>query len=236
MPRRSLTIGLTAVMLAGSALAASAEPITAVFDVRVFLRQTIFPDSSTTEPFHREFSLTLTYDPAQALETLAFGPYGLPSFSPVPLEGAPAPGFVPRSGFTQSQIFPTGTLVVRAQSSQTLVTADMQFFESVSIGNSGNVSAFASLPPLTALTFPAYLGLQAPGTVVPNFGFISSLLAVGADDPRLRIVESYTYLGTATLSPVDAPIVPEPATLALVGGGLALMARRGWRRARTPRA
>jgi hypothetical protein len=223
-------------MLAGSALTASGEPITAVFDVRVFLRQAILPTGSTTEPFHQEFPLTLTYDPAQALETLRFGPYGLPSFSPVPLEGATAPGFVPLSGFTQSQIFGSARLVVAAQASRSLVTADAQFLEAVTLSNSGAVSAFASLPPLTAQTFPSYLGLQAPGTVVPNFSFISSLLAVSPVPPQFRVVENYTYLGTATLRQVDPPIIPEPATLALVGGGLALMARRGWRRTRTTRA
>jgi PEP-CTERM motif len=91
----------------------------------------------------------------------------------------------------------------------------------------------------TPETFPSHLGLLGVGPVNPfNFGY-GVCLGVGpfgsdadactdATGPATQIVD---YVGTATLRETTSP-VPEPASVLLVGSGLAMFRACQKRRAR----
>jgi hypothetical protein len=219
---------LSALLVFSLSPQAIAEPITAVFDVTVNQRQLnrfAEPGTPPPSPFGPvTFSLLMTFDPARGTE---FNPYGLLSFSEVPLEGAsPVPG-VP---FSQPPIRITrhGSVFSEdliADVSAEAIANDNQFGEDFFWDRLVQMHGFVfdvmgPLPPFTPETFPVHLGTQ--GDAPWNFVFRSALLR------GEYTADSFTYFGTAAfreLLTTPEPI-PEPATLLLVGGGLAVLAKR----------
>jgi PEP-CTERM motif len=101
----------------------------------------------------------------------------------------------------------------------------------------------SSTPPqvISPDTFPVHLGSYGPAPLNPfNFTY-SACLGVGpfgtdadscsdAKGAATRIVE---YVGTATLRDMTPAPVPEPASLLLVGSGLAVLRSSQKRRSKT---
>ena len=77
-------------------------------------------------------------------------------------------------------------------------------------------------PAFTPFTFPSDL-VAGPS----NFSYSVSLR-----DRRTGLLQanSFAYSGFATLRQVQAPVIPEPTTVALVAGGLTLLWRKKMRR------
>lgn len=211
----------------------AAEPITAIYEVQIFERFSRIgpPSPGMTEPFTQQFLLSMTFDPAAAPGS---GVYGRPVFWPVPLAIPPSPSGLPlmEFGSTTHMATASGGFFARAQSS---------VFGSFNDGGNPTVydivltltgSLLASTPPAstTPETFPVHLTL---GSGFSNFVY-SSCLGVGPFGPgadscsdaqgaATRIVR---YSGRLTLLETTPAVIPEPATLALVGTGLVLLSRR----------
>jgi PEP-CTERM putative exosortase interaction domain len=207
---------------------AAADPISVLFDVQVFERLTGL--LSPFEPYDQRFSLRLTYDPALGSGT----DYGPASFSPgifeVPL---PLPSVPPGLSLSSSSF--TSHSVTHGDGTRYNATAAASVGGSI-IGQS-KYNAFLILensrpetnPVITPETFPAHLGL--PLGPFGQFNFQYGACAVyGNPHPEVGCFGSSFqlafYHGRATLTTVESPAVPEPATLALVGGGLAILASR----------
>ena len=236
--RRTLSIVLAT--LAIGATQASAEPITAVYDVQLFerfLRQDAGP--GVMEPFDQHFTLSMTIDPASAVP--GAGVYGMPSFSAVPLSvPRPPDDLVLSSSGSTTHIPTSGGAFARANASKfasgtidgnlVVYSVGLQLGGPIPVGTEPSIA--------TAETFPLHLDLARLGSFGPyNFSY-SACLGLGPFPPSAdsctdaRGVGSrmVTYLGTATLSSVELEPIPEPATLALVGSGLALLVRRTHRK------
>jgi hypothetical protein len=220
-----------AVLTVGT-IPARADPITAIYDVQVLQRDLLLGDP---EPFSQQFELRMSFDPDASSEANIYGPA---SFSSVPLTVPEVPAdLLPLrqiSGDTQHRLS-DGTVSAGArQFEHSFVQNEQTQREYVQITRL--IGIFASPPvTLTAENFPAHLGTKPLDS--GNF-FFTQWTCIGAlgercfDDPS-RYLKSYVeYSGIATLREVESPVVPEPATLALVGGGLALLAAKRRRRGR----
>lgn len=213
---------------------ARAEPITAVYDVQILNRfTTVAGVGRTEEPFLQQFALFMTFDPASS--TATGGVYGAPFFSPVPLDVPPPPeGFTLTSfGSTTHFALAGGGVVARASAGErgtgnpTINGSSSIYSRSVTLMG----SAGATFPPLevTPQNFPAHLALTPQ---LFNF-FYSACVGIvpfppTADNCNDAIgpgSQEVLYLGTATLRQVEQGPVPEPATFALVGSSLAILAR-----------
>lgn len=202
---------------------ARADPITAVYHVQVTDRMT--PASNPNWlPFEQEFMLQMTFDPALLAAVNTGHTYGPAQFSAVPLPavGPPAGVTLTTTGTTwhgqfqeNDNIEPFNLLAVASQH-EVHLGAEWHFFRSTRLAT--NILAPVPAPPYTAETFPHHVILDS----FP-FGYGVSLFQI---QPTVRLIDGIDYRGVATLVEVDgvAP-VPEPATLALVGGSLLLMAR-----------
>jgi hypothetical protein len=211
---------------------ARAEPITAVFDVTTSRRTSVV--TGLTEIFEQSFTLFMTLDPA---EPLPGSPYGPITFSPVPLPGPSAPSGLENFSTFQHSFHGPGLL--GGEEEEGNIAVDL--FARAIFGQSGffpgGTGEFATgvqlvsyvenvspLPTFTPGTFPAHLGLLGDNRF--NFEYFAELRRPFAPFSP----DSYGYLGRATFREVQAPVVPEPATVALVGGGLALLAATRQRR------
>jgi hypothetical protein len=213
---------------------ARADPITAVYNVQVLERR----DSilMPPEPFSQQFELRMSFDPDA---NGGFHIYGSVSFSSIPLAVPEQPTDLfplQRQGRTshyvaESAIFPHDPVV--------FASAEEVWFgfnDEAHRGYQRNIHLFGIFPnpPLTlnAENFPVHLGSVSPDHNSPFNFYFTDYLCVGAigedcfDDPSSYVKSYVAYSGIATLREVESPVVPEPATLALVGGGLALLAAR----------
>ena len=240
--RRTLSLALATLTIGATEIAA--DPITAVYDVQVyerFSRQGV--DPGVLEPFLQLFSLSITIDPDSPPGA---GVYGAPTFSAIPLPLPPPPdGLVLSSGGSTTHI-PT--------SSGAFAQASVRTFGSTTID--GNLVVYSaalqlggpmptgSQPALaTPETFFQHLDLARFGSFGPYNFTSSACLGVGpfppgadaCDDARAPGTRIVTYRGTATLTEINPAPIPEPATLALVGSGLALLVRRTRRARRASR-
>lgn len=230
-----------ALTLAIAPTAAHADPITVTYDVQVVSR---FSREGTAagivEPFAQAFMLSMTFGSVAD----ASGIYGRPVFSAVPLEIPPPPnGLAPQGFGSTTHIGLTGGGFV----------ADATAGVGGSIQSDGNFTVYqvildlrseqlSSTPPqvISPDTFPVHLGSFGPAPLNPfNFTY-NACLGVGpfgtdadscsdAKGAATRIVE---YAGTATLRDTAPAPVPEPASVLLVGGGLAVLRSTGKRRSR----
>jgi hypothetical protein len=225
-------------ILTASTVPARADPITAVFDVTVMQRT--FVVTGTSVPFERSFALFMTFDPAHPLPS---SPYGPMTFSPVPLPGPSAPsGLEGLSNFHHSF---HGPGLLGGEEEEENIAVDL--FARAIFGQSGffpggagefatgvqllsYVENLSPLPTFTPETFPAHLG--ALGDNQFNFEYFAELRRPFAPFSP----DSSHYFGRATFRELQAPVIPEPATLALVGGGLALLAAKRQRRGRQSRS
>jgi hypothetical protein len=213
----------TAMVLLCLTATVSADPIVAIYDVQVTGRMTVV-SNPVFEPFDQEFTLVLRFDSARS----SFG-YGPAAFSVVPLAGiSPPPGL---SFSTDNRTVhgrfgdedEPSDLVAFAVQSEFGHSPQWQYFRNIALGT--NLQTVQPPPIFTAETFPAHLVLGTP----VNFFYSTSLFEL---TPTIRIDPgSVTYQGLATVREVQAPEpVPEPGTVALIGSGLVMLARRQRRR------
>jgi hypothetical protein len=220
--KRHAQYGLVIVLLSlCTATGVSAEPITATYAVQVFSRKysTNIAQQVFFQPFDASFLLNLTFDTTAGPS----GIYGPAIFSPdilaIPLEKPSVPDGLDISagGITAHRNVAVATAGYDGRSSPDWF--DRGYHSSLSL------TGLALQPPSVA-NFAADLG-RYPG--FPNFVF--SACAVFSRDPENSCgggrFERVDYLGSATLVSVDpGAAVPEPATIGLVGAGLALLVRR----------
>jgi PEP-CTERM motif-containing protein len=223
--RCALAVGLLSLFATASA---TAEPITIHFDIHVFQRVT-FP-AGIAEPFDASFALAMTFDPASSSDPAR---YGLPSFSPdileLPVPVPPVPAGISLQTFGG--------------------TTHTSGFASASLGVGGGVPLEGPLfqarlflenrvedgEPITPETFGPHLGLPLHGIAPYNFLYDSCAVYAGPTSPETfctgRQLQHVQYFGLATFTGLEAPAVPEPSTIALVGGGLAALIKWGRRKA-----
>jgi hypothetical protein len=192
----------------------AAEPILAVYQVHVSGRMT-WESNPSFEPFPRDFTLRMTFDPALGGDRT----YGPVSFSEVPLPGVSAPGEVETSSSTAHGQFeenPYGATNLFASAAEhQVINAGGVFYLRATRLISNEPVDFA--PVFSPETFPAHLVLGTPF----NFDYGTSLFREGLTPVTIN------YQGSATLVAVNPPEpIPEPATMLLVGGGLAALVRR----------
>jgi hypothetical protein len=227
MEARGQCLGLAACLWVCGAIQATAEPITAFYTVHVYER--FYSTQNQTgpfgpEPFDAQFELALTFDPALSTGSTSYGPaFFSPGILDIPLPRPAVPEgleFRGDSGTTH-----LSTIAAAGESLDGFTSPDwfVAGFHA-SLGLEGR----PGLPP-SVEAFPSHL------TMHPGFpSFLYSACAVFNRSPENRCqggrFESVTYYGTLTLNGVaPAPPVPEPATIALVAGGLVMLAkyRRG---------
>lgn len=240
MTRSRWTLAAVLVVLASWPVRAGADPISAAFHIQVTERS-VSQDGgpSVTEPFQQQFMLSMTFDPAQP--TPGFEPgsyhYGAPTFSVVPLDAPSAPDDLPIGG--------TGnTLHGATAMGGAYARAETQTFGSRSVD--GNLTVYstwlilnsftpAASPPLTVTpeTFSAHLSLTGQNPFSPFNFFYTACLGIGpfgagadsCNDAMGAGSRVVSYSGTALLMDADTPVIPEPATLALVGSGIVFLVR-----------
>ena len=224
--RRS-TFAFMLLALSAGTVPARADPITAVFDVTVMERRNLITEA--IEPFERSFALFMTLDPARPQPFSAYGPV---TFSPVPLGPSAPPGieltntYLSRHGSIIEEEFEADQLA-EARQIQRGSFPSGSFQREVQLLN--RISNVSPLPAFTPQTFPEHL--SALGEREHNFLFEAFLVQNGQP-----FDSGYQFVGRATFRDFQAPVVPEPATLALVGGGLALLAAKRHRRGKQTRS
>jgi len=119
-----------------------------------------------------------------------------------------------------------GELVAFAGHSE--FSSSRRWIYSRSIRLFSNLDTVQPPPIFNADTFPAHLALGTPINFDYSTSLSDSTTPTSPQDPGFP-----AYQGHATLREVQAPApVPEPATLALMGGGLAVLFRRQTQRKR----
>ena len=192
----------------------AAEPIVAVYQVQISGRMT-WESNPIFEPFFQEFTLRMTFDPALGGDRT----YGPVSFSEVPLPGVSAPGEVATTSSTahgqfEENPFGVANLFASAQESQVVDSGGLTYIRTRRLISNVPVDF---TPVFSPQTFPAHLVLGTPF----NFDYGTSLFRTGLTPVTIN------YRGFAELVAVNPPgPIPEPATMLLVGGGLAALARR----------
>jgi hypothetical protein len=211
-----------------------ADPITALYDVRVLERSFGQGGETGTDEFHRQFTLSMTFDPANAISPSTYGPA---SFSSVPLQipSPPADLVLDSGSGTTHRSTPEGGFFAQATAGifggRRVADIDTIYFVEIRLLGATDRGSQAAL--ITPETFPIHLGALGENPF-PIFNFFySSCLGIGpfppsADsctDAQTAGSSHVTYFGRATLRDVDVPPVPEPTTVVLVGSGLAIGAR-----------
>jgi hypothetical protein len=208
----------SALVFAFAISSATADPIIVVYHVQVTERMT-WASNPIWEPFPQEFTLQMTFDPANA----SFDSYGPVWFSPIPLPGVSPP---PDLTLTTNRYTAHGTFEENPYGSWNLFAsatvyeygwnAEWSYFRNTRLIS--NVPPGGWSPVFTPETFPGHLVLGPY-----NFDYGTSLFG---SPPGSRTPETLSYRGFATLVDVHtAEPIPEPGTLALLGGGLAILAR-----------
>lgn len=202
-----------ALIVACSIRPVAAEPILAVYHVQVSERMT-WESNPIWEPFFQEFTLLMTFDPAPGGDRT----YGPVSFSEVPLPDVSAPGEVATNSSTAHGQFegnPFGATNLFASAAESQIgTEGGNYFRTTRLISNVPVDF---TPLFSPETFPAHLVLGTPY----NFDYGTSLFRTGLTPVTIN------YRGFATLGAVNPPEpIPEPATMLLVGSGLAALARR----------
>jgi hypothetical protein len=213
---------------------ARAEPITASYLIQLTERLSFANGVWTTEPLNEQLALRLTIDPDRASESQQYGPA---SFSPVPFETlAPPEGLLPLSTDSHTvhwviDLFPypsrTGAY---ADEGTDIVSVyqptPMHYHRGIGIWAYG----WSEVPPmLNAETFLMSLGGSNGGPA--DFRYLN-WRCVGRTDYETCFEPGFPggtwlqYNGTSVFQEIESPVVPEPTTIALVGGGLLMFARR----------
>jgi hypothetical protein len=220
-------------LLTVGAGSAAAEPITVAYDVEIFRRFSRTQPGlfGTFEPFSQQFTLFMTFDPASGP---VGGVYGQPTFSEVPLDLPPPPSAITLSsfGFTTHIALAAGGVHARAEGifgGSGTVNGNLSVYDGTLRLMS---TVLASDPPLavTPETYPAHLALVTLNPFNFSYGVCLGIgpFPVGADacnDASGAGSLEMIYFGAATLRQGHQAPVPEPATFALVGGSLAILAR-----------
>jgi hypothetical protein len=237
MRRNTLgTFSFILAALALSTLPADADPITAVYDVQVLERFFGQGGELGTEEFHRQFTVSMTFDPARGTSTSTYGPA---SFSSVPLQipSPPADLALESGSNTTHRASPDGGFLAGATAGRyggrRVAGIDTIYFVEIRLLSAMDGGSQAT--PITPETFPIHLGTLRENPIGGRvFNFIySSCLGIGpfpegADsctDARTAGSSHVAYFGRATWHGVDVPPIPEPTTVVLVGSGLAIGAR-----------
>jgi hypothetical protein len=217
----------TAAIFVTLSSAALADPVAIVYRIDIYKQCEFVVNGETCREFHSSFPLTLTFDSntfnehGDDLDRTRF--YGAPSVSDVPLmrrtdfppvteevrEAAERAQFVAVDGGWRRE----SSVIIRDDAS----AGGSDYHRDLSLIASGQ---FSSVPDLNGLSFAQFLA-TAP---FHQFNVADSIeLASGG-------FESNSYYGHVSLE--SAVVTPEPASLLLLGTGLAALAGRRRARAR----
>jgi hypothetical protein len=218
------------VVLAAIPRFATADPIVAVFAVDINDRYNSL--TQQIEWYDAQFTLRMSFDPANA-QTLEpnLRTYGAVAFSPVPLPLLSPVAELPLVfDYSFSQHLRADDGPVFGWRVQSQAVAEKHFGSGeetyTRLVELTSLQRFTSMPVLSPETFALHLGGPTGPLERSSFGYRGTYNLSGT------FVESYHYRGTATLT--DIEVVPEPATLALVGIGLLALTRRRKRGQRLP--
>ena len=223
---------------------AQADPIQATYEVQIWSRYSYAND--VFELYSAPpFKVTLSFDSAvtRVSDFMPYGvyeQYGAPTFSDIPLDAPTRPSDFPSdqtTRYTMNEWYldnattgpsgPYGHFAI-AQTITTSTSAAGEYFTGVELAL--YIHGFPAPGPLSATDFVDFLGRPTPLTVGGgvtrweelNFSAWSRYTTEAGIDPH-----SYAYFGAAH------SVVPEPASLLLVGSGVAAVAASSRRRKRT---